>query len=138
MVYEKSCGAIVFRKFHGNVELLLIKHANGGHWSFPKGHVEQGESEVETAMREIKEETGIDVIVDPTFREVVSYSPKREIMKDVIYFIAKAKTHDYVPQEEEISEIKWVELGRVHTLLTSDNDKQLVNKAKPFLKDSFS
>ncbi|MDY3988141.1 MAG: NUDIX domain-containing protein [Massilioclostridium sp.] len=138
MVYEKSCGAIVFRKFHGNVELLLIKHANGGHWSFPKGHVEQGESEVETAMREIKEETGIDVIVDPTFREVVSYSPKREIMKDVIYFIAKAKTHDYVPQEEEISEIKWVELGRVHTLLTYDNDKQLVNKAKPFLKDSFS
>ena len=66
MNYEKSCGAIVFRKFHGNIELLLIKHANGGHWSFPKGHVEAGETEVETAIREIREETGIEVMIDPT------------------------------------------------------------------------
>ena len=62
MTLEKSCGAIVFRKFHGNVEILLIKHANGGHWSFPKGHVEEGETEVETATREIFEETGISVM----------------------------------------------------------------------------
>ena len=45
MQYEKSCGAIVFRKYHGNTELLLIKHANGGHWSFPKGHVESQETD---------------------------------------------------------------------------------------------
>ena len=61
MQYEKSCGAIVFRKYHGNTELLLIKHANGGHWSFPKGHVEPGETEQETAAREVKEEVAIDV-----------------------------------------------------------------------------
>ena len=136
MNYEKSCGAIVFRKFHGNIELLLIKHANGGHWSFPKGHVEAGETEVETAIREIREETGIEVMIDPTFREIVSYYPKRDIKKDVIYFIAKAKTYDYTPQEEEISQIKWVELDRVHQLLTYDNDKQLVNKARQIMKDS--
>ena len=53
MNFEKSCGAIVYRKFHGNTELLLIKHANGGHWSFPKGHVEAGETELQTAEREI-------------------------------------------------------------------------------------
>ncbi len=40
MLHEKSCGAIVYRKFHGNTEILLIKHVNSGHWSFPKGHVE--------------------------------------------------------------------------------------------------
>ena len=78
MSYEKSCGAVVFRKYHGNIELLLIKHVVGGHWSFPKGHVEPGETETETAIREIKEETGIDVELNTTFREVVSYSPKRQ------------------------------------------------------------
>lgn len=137
MLYEKSCGAVVFRKYHGNTELLLIKHANGGHWSFPKGHVEQGETEIETAMREVKEETGIDIMIDSSFREIVSYSPKKDTQKDVVYFLAIAKNHNYTPQPEEISQIKWVEISRVHTILSYDNDRQLVNKAKPIIKDSY-
>ena len=67
MLHEKSCGAIVYRKYHGNTEILLIKHINSGHWSFPKGHVEGDETEEETAKREIMEETGIDVNLDTTF-----------------------------------------------------------------------
>ncbi len=130
MVNEKSCGAIVYRKFHGNTEILLIKHVNSGHWSFPKGHVEDEETEVETAMREVREETGIDVIIDPTFRETVSYSPKKDTQKVVVYFVAKAKNFDFSPQEEEISEIKWVEIGRASTVLTYENDRSIVNKAK--------
>lgn len=130
MLNEKSCGAIVYRKYHGNTEILLIKHVNSGHWSFPKGHVEKGETEVETALREIKEETGIDVIIDPTFRETVSYYPKKDTQKVVVYFIGKAKNHDYVPQEEEISEVKWVEIGRAGSVLTYENDRSIVNKAK--------
>ncbi len=130
MVNEKSCGAIVYRKHHGNTEILLIKHINSGHWSFPKGHVEENETEVETAAREIKEETGIDVIIDPTFRETVSYSPKKDTQKVVVYFIAKAKNFDFVPQEEEIADIKWVEIGHALTILTYENDRSIVNKAK--------
>ena len=68
MQHEKSCGAIVYRKFHGNIELLLIKNQNGGHWSFPKGHVEGTETEEETAVREIMEETGIQVALDTSQR----------------------------------------------------------------------
>lgn len=130
MVNEKSCGAIVYRKHHGNTEILLIKHINSGHWSFPKGHVEPNETEVQTAQREIKEETGVDVIIDPTFREIVTYSPKKDTQKDVVYFIAKAKTFEYTPQEEEISEVKWVEIGHALTILTYENDRSIVNKAK--------
>ena len=137
MSYEKSCGAIVFRKYHGNTELLLIKHSAGGHWSFPKGHVEAGETEQQTALREVMEETHIEVDLDPTFRQVVTYSPKLDVKKDVIYFLGRAKNFDYIPQEEEIAQIKWVEINLAHSFLTYDNDKQLVNKAKPVIKDFY-
>ena len=134
MLHEKSCGAIVYRKYHGNTEILLIKHVNSGHWSFPKGHVEGDETEVETAKREILEETGIEVNLDPTFRETVSYSPKKDTQKVVVYFIAKAKNTDYVPQEDEIAEIKWVEIDRAGSVLAYDNDRSIVNKAKKFIR----
>ena len=137
MSYEKSCGAIVFRKYHGNTELLLIKHTIGGHWSFPKGHVEAGETEEETALREIMQETSVEVELCPGFREMVTYSPKRDVQKDVIYFLGRAKNFDYVPQESEIAQIKWVEINLAHAFLTYDNDKQLVNKAKPLIRDLF-
>ncbi|MBQ8297831.1 MAG: NUDIX domain-containing protein [Ruminococcus sp.] len=135
MLHEKSCGAIVYRKFHGNTEILLIRHVNSGHWSFPKGHVESGETEVETAKREIMEETSIDVIIDPTFRETVTYSPKKDTVKVVVYFLAKAKNVDYVPQEGEISEIRWVDIAHAAHVLSYENDRTIVSKAKNAIKD---
>ena len=135
MLHEKSCGAIVYRKSHGNTEILLIKHINSGHWSFPKGHVEGNETEVETAIREIKEETAIEVMIDPTVRETVSYYPKRDTQKTVVYFIGNAKNYDYIPQEEEISEIRWVDIGYASNILTYENDKNIVNKAKTAIKE---
>lgn len=137
MQHEKSCGAIVYRKFHGNTELLLIKNQNGGHWSFPKGHVEGAETEEETAVREIMEETGISVILDTSFRHVITYAPKKETTKDVVYFLARAVTYDYTPQEEEIAQIKWVEINHAVTLLSYDNDRQLVSQAKEQIKNSY-
>ena len=136
MLHEKSCGAIVYRRFHGNIESLLIKHINSGHWSFPKGHVEGDETELETARREIKEETGLDVILDQTFRETVSYSPKRDTQKVVVYFLALARNYDYVPQEEEIAEIRWVDIARATHMLTYENDKTIVNKARAAIKQN--
>ena len=133
MNYEKSCGAIVYRKFHGNTEILLIRHIKSGYWSFPKGHVEKGETEPETAIREIKEETNIDVLIDTGFRETVTFCPRRDTSKTVVYFVAKAISHDARPQLEEISEIKWMEIGQAYSHLTYENDKLIVSKAKAFI-----
>ncbi|MCD8218896.1 MAG: NUDIX domain-containing protein [Ruminococcus sp.] len=130
MQHEKSCGAIIYRKSHGNTEILLIKHVNSWYWSFPKGHMEVGETEIETAVREIKEETSIDVILDPTFRETISYFSKRNTKKTVVYFIARARNYDFMPQEEEIAEIRWVDISYASTILAYENDKSIVNKAK--------
>lgn len=136
MLHEKSCGAIVYRKFHGNTEILLIKHINSGHWSFPKGHVETGETEVETAKREIKEETAIDVIIDPTFRETVTYSPKKDTVKVVVYFLARAKNVNFMPQEEEIAEIRWVDISYAGNILSYENDRTIVTRAKNAIKNT--
>lgn len=133
MIYEKSCGAIVYRKFHGNTEILLIKHIKSGYWSFPKGHMENGETEIQTAIREILEETSIDVFIDSGFREVVTYSPRKDTQKEVVYFVAKAKNYDFSPQLDEISDIRWVEIGQAVSQLTYDNDKLIVTKAKNFI-----
>ncbi len=134
MKHEKSCGAIVYRKWHGNTEILMIKHLRSGCWSFPKGHMEAGESEIQTAVRETKEETNIDISIDdPTFREAIEYSPRRDTMKEVVYFIGRATSFDAVPQAEEISEIRWFEIGRVASLLVYDNDRLIVNRVKWYL-----
>ena len=60
MKYEKSCGALCFAPGPGPTRVLMVKHVAGGHWAFPKGHVEKGETEEQTAVREVLEETGID------------------------------------------------------------------------------
>ena len=109
---EKSCGAIVFYLEGDKEQILLIKHANSGHWSFPKGHVEAGETELETAVREIKEETGVDAIVDTRFRQVVTYSPKKDVIKDVVYFFATTKDYETNNQEEEVSACRWVDIDK--------------------------
>ena len=133
MNYEKSCGAIVYRKYHGNTEILLVRSIKSGHWSFPKGHVEEGETEEETASRELKEQTGLDVLLDTGFRETVTFSPKRNTKKTVVYFVGMATSRELVPQQEEISELKWHEIGQAIGVLTYENDKMIVNKAKAFI-----
>ena len=124
---EKSCGAVVFRNKNNNIQVLLIRHLNGGHWAFPKGHVEKGETEEQTALREILEETGIAVELDNRYRQVVSYSPKKDVVKNVVYFVATASSDAAtVAQEEEISQIVWVDMHKAADYVSFDNDKKVL------------
>lgn len=135
---EKSCGALVYRIKNGELELLLLKHRFGGHWSFPKGHVEEGETEVETALREVHEETGLTIQLEDGFRQSVEYYPRPNIRKQVVYFLGYADDDRTRRQEEEISEIRWVPLKSAHREVTFRNDKNLINHAKKFLRRKFS
>ena len=135
MKKEKSCGAIVFYLKENKEQILLIKHSNSGHWSFPKGHVEAGETEVETAVREIKEETGVDANIDTRFRTVVTYSPKKDVIKDVVYFFATADCYETEKQEEEVSEVRWVDIDKALGSVSYKNDKELVRKAINFYRN---
>lgn len=121
---EKSCGGIVYKLINNELYFLLLKH-NKGHWSFPKGHMEEGETEKETALREIKEETGLDVKLEDNYFYKITYSPKKDVLKDVIYFIATPLTNKIIVQYSEIEEIIWAKEEDALKTITYDDDKQV-------------
>ena len=121
MKYEKSCGAVVF----DGDKVLVIQQVKG-HWGFPKGHVEAGETEAQTAVREIKEETNLDVEIDDSKRYVEHYSPKEGVEKDVVYFIAKKIGGEIKIQEEEVKDVKWLQPQEAIEILTYDASKNIM------------
>lgn len=129
-LYEKSCGGIIFYKTKQNTKILLVKNNNGRYWSFPKGHIEDGETEQETAVREIKEETGLDVTIVNNFREISEYCPFGKIRKRVVFFLARAFTDNVKIQEEEIDSYIWVDLQQARKLCSYDNDLRIIEKAE--------
>lgn len=134
---EKSCGILLFRVKDGTI-LYLLLHYPSGHWDLPKGHVEKGESEHETAARELLEETGIaDINFIKGFREEISYEYKRAKKlsnKQVIFFLAKTELED-IKLSHEHKGFKWLPYGPAFNKLTFDNAKNLLKKAKKFLED---
>ena len=129
MRQEKSCGALCFLEDEAGRRVLLVKHRVGGHWAFPKGHVESGESEEQTARREVREETGVEIEILPGYRETNHYSPCRGVMKEVVYFRARALSGETRPQPEEIRIAKFVSIPEAMALLTYDADRRLLEKA---------
>ena len=131
---EKSCGAVVVRRRQGKVYTLMIRQ-NQGHWCFPKGHVEGEENEFETDEREVLEETGLKVRFIDGFRESVVYSPRDNVMKEAVYFLAEPCGGKEKKQDEEISEMHWADTLEALALITYDNDAVLFRKAMRFLKN---
>ena len=129
-LYEKSCGAIVIYKNKDKYKILLVRNYNGRNYSFPKGHVEYGETEEQTAVREVKEETGLDIRIIDSFREVADYCPFGKIRKRVVFFMAQTMSDRVRIQEEEIDSFIWVDLDEAHTRCTYDNDLRVIRKAR--------
>ena len=129
---ELSCGIIACHKHEDGLKFLILKHGEG-HWAFAKGHVEGKESEMETAMRELKEETGMTIKPDPNLRLVTNYEPKPGVSKDVVYFCGEAKVMDLKLQAEEISEGQWLFFDEAHALLTFSSDKELLEEVYAYV-----
>lgn len=130
MKKEKSCGIVVF----DGDKVLLVFH-NLGHYGFPKGHVEKGETEEETAIREVKEETNCDAKIIPGFREVITYSPKPNVMKDVVFFVGEAITTDLKPQEEETSDVFFINKSESLKTITHKEEREVLEKAIKFMEE---
>ena len=129
MVYEKSCGALVVRREEDNYFILMIRHKAKGNRSFPKGHVEAGESEYATALREVMEETSSRIAIISDFRATVNYSPSPGVMKEVVYFLAFTTDASIKAREGEIAEVEWIPLDEAENCLAHENDQTVFRAA---------
>ena len=120
MNYEICCGAVVFN----DNKVLIIKHKYG-HISFPKGHVEGNETEEETAIREVREETGIDIEIINDKKYYVQYETDNNSIEKVTYFIGKMIGGKLNPQLSEISSCYFEDENKVSDLITYDNDREM-------------
>lgn len=136
VVHEKSCGVIVYNDSNGERKFLLL-HYPGGHWDFPKGHVEEGETEKETAQRELAEETDItEFEFIEGFKDFVEYwfmQSGKKIFKHVVFFLAKTSAEQVKISHEHQDSI-WLNSEEALERLTFDNAKNLFRKADNFLK----
>jgi 8-oxo-dGTP pyrophosphatase MutT (NUDIX family) len=134
---EKSCGVVVFRK-QGEARLYLLLHYSEGHWDLPKGHVERGESEEETARREVEEETGIAKLdILQTFREVIEYSFRRRgglVPKEVVYFLGCTGSESVRLSHEHIG-FEWLPYQSALRRLTYANARRVLMKAEGSLSE---
>lgn len=131
---EKSCGAVIYRCENGKLSFLIVKNRKGRNWGFPKGHVELGETEIETALREVREETGLTVEICPGFRTVSQYALWNHASKQVVFFLAESKTGSLVLQEEEIERARWVPYQTMMSFFRFDNDRRILRSAVAYLR----
>lgn len=139
MRYIKSCGFVAYRRIENENHYLIIKSLNGD-VGFPKGHMEVGESELETAIRELKEETGIEVDVIKGFRYAVEY-PLLKIpdkIKQTVYFLGKCVLCDIVCQETEVAEACFLPYKEAIKVLTFEETKSILKEAENFIQTMLS
>ena len=113
---------------------LIVESLKGIH-GFPKGHVELGETEQESAFREIKEETGIKVDFVNNFRVEIQYSPedKPDTVKHLILFLAKYDNQEINVQKEELLSATLMDFQSAMNILEFDNYKNVLKKANEFI-----
>ncbi|NLZ29481.1 MAG: NUDIX domain-containing protein [Methanomicrobiales archaeon] len=136
MPKEKSYGAVVFRRYAAGVQYLILQYG-AGHWDLVKGHGERGESERETVLRELEEETGIArAEFIPGFREGIHYffqRRRRTVYKEVVYYLVEVPDEEVVLSDEHIA-YQWLPYEEALEAITFGNSKQVVEKAHERLK----
>lgn len=134
MMYEKSCGAVVFTRMNNEIQYLLIRNLTGI-YGFPKGHVEQGETEEQTALREVFEEVGLAVKLVSGFRSEDEHPiPQKEnTMKQIIYFLGEYSNQEFTYQKEELTDALLTDYETAMTLFQFDSSKRILTEANTFL-----
>lgn len=133
-LYERSCGAVVFRRFGDEIRFLLIKNCRSAHWGFPKGHVEDGENAEQTARREVLEETGLHIRLLPGFSCQSEYVIQGKVEKSVTIFLGETTDRQTLIQEDEIEDYVWLNFQRAMQTLKFENDRSILRRAHYYLR----
>ena len=137
MTYEYSCGAVVFTMVNGVPHYLLVraKDQPEGCHGFPKGHMEPGETEVQTALREIFEETGVHAELLEGFRAVTEYDLPHppDTRKRVVFFLGRFQDQQVRIQESELASYTLAPLEEALELTEFADSRQILTDAHAFL-----
>ena|SRR3990167_6165387 len=133
---DYSFGVVPLKKDEEGVKVLIIVHKGGKHWGFPKGHKDEGETDFETAKRELKEETGLSLhrcLNQIPYVETYNfYRFKDKVHKTVTYFPCLVEG-DLCLQQEEVLDARWILLSDARKYLTFKEAKEICKKVEEFL-----
>jgi len=131
---DQSYGAVVHSLSAGARLYLLVLHAVGAHWDFPKGHPHRGESTGETVRREVREETGCRIALVPGFEESIRYTLPGGEEKQVTFYLARPRGPAGVKlPNDEIRGIGWFTFAEASRTITYDNSREVLARAEAFL-----
>lgn len=137
MIDERSAGAVVFYMEENSEPEYLLLHYSASHWDFPKGNIEAGENEKQTAIREIREETYInDIEFLDGFRMKIEYKyrhGKKVVRKEVVLYLARTHTRNVILSHEHIG-FAWKKFDEAMQQLTYQNAKNLLSAARKHLQ----
>jgi 8-oxo-dGTP diphosphatase len=129
---EYSAGGVVYRRNSAGIDIALIYRTRHDDWSLPKGHIEEGESREQAALREIKEETGLDARILHPLGEATYFYRRRNgelVRKTVYHYLMEALTADLGKPNWEVTEARWVPITEAQALLSYEKDREIVEKA---------
>jgi 8-oxo-dGTP pyrophosphatase MutT (NUDIX family) len=134
-----SAGGVAFRKKAGRVEVALISVGENNRWQLPKGLVDKGESTENAALREVREETGIDAVITERIDKVEYWYVSKEegnpvrYHKFVYFYLLRYSSGDVRDHDHEVNEARWFDIDDAINKLAFDNEKKIMEKAKEMI-----
>ena len=146
---EFSAGGLVCRRVRGEWTVCLagrrIHPGSDLVWILPKGHVEEGERMEETALREVREETGLEADIVDRLGDVTYWYARREVegkpsrvFKRVRFFLMLFRGGRFADRDEEMDDVRWFSLDRAETMLAYANERMLIPRAVEILAEQAS
>lgn len=131
---EKSCGVVIVTYIDSEIRYVLVQ-SRAGHFGFSKGHTAVGETEEETALREVSEEVGLQPVLLKSFREVSEYTlPANNIRKQVVFFLGYYESQEIILQASELQKAVLVSYKEAMVLLEHEENRRILTSADLYLK----
>lgn len=134
---ENSYGIVPLRKQGDQWQVLLIQHSRAKYWGFPKGHAESGESPKEAAIRELREETNLNVVgffSDTGIEEHYMFTLRGQLISKTVCFFAAEVDGELQLQKEEVSGGLWLDFQEALKKLTYPTDRHIFQRMMSFLR----
>ena len=131
-------GGIVFKKGGGVVKVILISRQGGRVWCLPKGHIDAGESTEEAALREVREEAGVEAGITGKAGEIryqfLPEGSRRKTIKKVTFFLMKYRRGSTKDHDFEVDEARWFSIGEAMRKISYPSERKLMQKARRLVR----